>query len=52
MKAKVEQAEAEAAAMAELRGMEPGGAAEDIEAPDEDLDVATELAEMKKKMRK
>ena len=52
MKAKVEQAEAEAAAMAELRGLEAGGAAADIEAPEEDLDVAAELAEMKRKLRK
>jgi phage shock protein A len=52
MKAKVEQAEAEAAAMAELRGMEPGGIAESIEAPEEDLDVSAELAEMKRKLRK
>jgi phage shock protein A len=52
MKAKVEQAEAEAAAMAELRGMEVGGAAEDVESPAEDLDVSAELAEMKRKMRK
>ena len=52
MKAKVEQAEAEAAAMAELRGMEAGGTAEDVEAPEEDLDVSAELAELKRKLRK
>ncbi len=52
MKAKVEQAEAEAAAMAELRGMETGGTSDDIETPDEDLDVSSELAELKRKLRK
>jgi len=52
MKAKVEQAEAEAAAMAELRGMETGGTAEDVEAPEEELDVSAELAELKRKLRK
>jgi phage shock protein A len=52
MKAKVEQAEAEAAAMAELRGMDVGGKAEVVEVPEEDLDVTSELAEMKRKLRK
>jgi phage shock protein A len=52
MKAKVEQAEAEAAAMAELRGMGTSGTAEDIEAPEEDLDVSAELAELKRKLQK
>jgi phage shock protein A len=52
MKAKVEQAEAEAEAMAELRGMEAGGAAQDVELPNEELDVSAELAEMKRKLRK
>ncbi len=52
MKARVEQAEAEAAAMAELRGIETGPAVTDVEAPDEDLDVSAELAELKRKMRK
>ena len=52
MKAKVEQAEAEAAAMAELRGMEAGAAAEDVEVPEECLDVSAELAELKRKLRK
>jgi len=52
MKARVEQAEAEAAAMAELRGMEAGGTAEDIEVPEEELSVSAELAEMKRKLRK
>jgi len=51
MKAKVEQAEAEAAAMAELRGMEVSGTG-DVEAPEEDLDVSAELAELKRKLRK
>jgi phage shock protein A len=52
MKAKVEQAEAEAAAMAELRGMEAGGTAEDVEVPEEELGVSAELAEMKRKLHK
>ncbi len=52
MKAKVEQAEAEAAAMAELRGMEAGGTAEEIETPEEGIDVSAELAELKRKLRK
>ena len=52
MKAKVEQAEAEAAAMAGLRGMEAGGTAVDIEVPEEELSVSAELAEMKRKLRK
>jgi phage shock protein A len=51
MKAKVEQAEAEAAAMAELRGMESCGTS-DVDAPEEDLDVSNELAELKRKLRK
>jgi phage shock protein A len=51
MKAKVEQAEAEAAAMAELRGMEVCSTG-DVEAPEEDLDVSAELAELKRKLRK
>jgi phage shock protein A len=53
MKAKVEQAEAEAAAMAELRGMDVGGpAASDADTSDEHLDVADELAELKRKLKK
>lgn len=52
MKAKVEQAEAEAAAMAELRGMEAGRTADDAEAPEEELDVSAELAELKRKLKK
>jgi phage shock protein A len=52
MKAKVEQAEAEAAAMAELRGLEVGGTAEDVEASVEDLDISAELAELKHKLKK
>ncbi len=52
MKAKVEQAEAEAAAMAELRGMESGAAAKDVELSVEETDVAAELAELKRKLRK
>ncbi len=52
LKSKVEQAEAEAEAIAELRGLEAGGTAEDVEVPDEDLDVSAELAELKRKMQK
>ncbi len=52
MKDKVEQAEAEAAAMAELRSLGANGAAEDIETPDEGLDVSDELAELKRKLKK
>ena len=52
MKAKVEQAAAEAAAMAELRGMDADGTVADVEALDEDLDVSAELAELKRKLRK
>ena len=52
MKAKVEQAEAEAAAMAELRGLGAGSTAEEVVAPEEDLDVSAELAELKRKLRK
>ena len=52
MKAKVEQAEAEAAAMAELRGMDARGTAEDVNAPEKGLDVSAELAELKRKLRK
>jgi len=48
----VEQAEAEAAAMAELRGMEAGRTADDAEAPEEELDVSAELAELKRKLKK
>jgi phage shock protein A len=52
MKAKVEQAEAEAAAMAELRNLGGGVADTDVDAPDEDLDVSAELADLKRKMQK
>ncbi len=53
LKAKVEQAEAEAEAMAELRAMQVGGKAEDVsEASAEDLDVASQLADLKRKMKK
>lgn len=52
LKSKVEQAEAEAEAIAELRGMEAGGTAEDVEEiPDEELDVAAELAELKRSLQ-
>ncbi len=52
MKAKVEQAEAEAAAMAELRGMETGPTDTDIDTPEEDLDISSELAQLKRKLGK
>jgi phage shock protein A len=55
LKTKVEQAEAEAEAIAELRGMAAGGTAEDVDefdAPDEELDVSAELAELKQKVAK
>ncbi len=54
LKEKVEQAEAEAEAIAELRGMAAGGTADDvddIEVSDEELDVASELEELKRKMK-
>ena len=52
LKTKVEQAEAEAEAIAELRGLEAGGTAEDVEEiPDEELDVAAELAELKQSLQ-
>lgn len=52
MKAKVEQAEAEAAAMAELRGLEPGAGETDVDVSEEDVDIAAELADLKRKLRK
>ena len=53
LKAKVEQAEAEAEAVAELRAMRAGGHAEDVcEVSAEDLDVASQLADLKRKMSK
>jgi len=51
LKSKVEQAEAEAEAMAELRGSDPSPILGDEDTPDEDLDVAAELAELKKKVK-
>ena len=51
LKSKVEQAEAEAEAMAELRGNAPAPIPDDEDTPDEDLDVAAELAELKKKAK-
>ncbi|MCY2993312.1 MAG: PspA/IM30 family protein [Planctomycetota bacterium] len=50
LKAKVEQAEAEAEALHELRSDRT--AAAEVELPDENLDVSVELAELKRKMRK
>ena len=53
LKAKVEQAEAEAEAVAELRAMRAGGTAEDLrEVAVEDLDVASQLADLKRKVNK
>jgi phage shock protein A len=55
LKSKVEQAEDEAEAVAELRGMAAGGTAEDVDEvdiPDEELDVSAELAELKRKAEK
>lgn len=55
LKAKVEQAEAEAEAIAELRGIGAGATAEDVEdidVSDEELDVSSELEEMKRKLKK
>jgi phage shock protein A len=52
MKAKVEQAEAEAAAMAELRGDEPCATAVDADLPEEDLDISDELVALKKRLGK
>jgi phage shock protein A len=51
LKSKVEQAEAEAEALAELRGAAPTPGLEEATSPDEDLDVAAELAELKKKVK-
>jgi len=51
LKTKVEQAEAEAEAMAELRGSAADPILGDEDTPDEDLDVAAELAELKKKAK-
>jgi len=51
LKRKVEQAEAEA--IAELRGLQAGGTAVDVEEiPGEELDVTSELAELKQKLQK
>jgi phage shock protein A len=56
LKAKVEQAEAEAEAMAELRAKTCGATSEECgEAPEEeagDFDVAAELADLKRKLKK
>ena len=40
----------QAEAMAEMRGAQAGGTAEDIQIPDEELDIDAELAEMKRKL--
>jgi phage shock protein A len=54
LKAKVEQAEAEAEAVAELRAMQAGSdQPEDVaETPVEAADVDSELAELKRKMKR
>lgn len=50
LKTKVEEAEAEAEAIAELRAIHAGGGAEDVgDVAAADLDVSAELAEMKRK---
>ena len=53
LKSKVEQAEAEAEAMAELRAGEVGAEPADLEdiPDDSDLDVSAELAELKKTLQ-
>ena len=54
LKAKVEQAEAEAEAIAELRGMAAGGTADDVDntdMSDEELDVAAELEDSSESSR-
>ncbi len=51
LRSKVEQAEAEAEAMAELRRSQPAGVAPSDEIADPDLDIDTELAEMKRKRK-
>jgi phage shock protein A len=51
LQAKVEQAEAEAEAMAELRGYHAGATAEDVEEiPGEEFDVSAELSDLKRKL--
>jgi phage shock protein A len=53
LKARVEQAEAEAEALAELRSSENAVAVASKEAPPEEAeDVVAELAELKRKLRK
>lgn len=52
LKSKVEQAEAEAEALAELRSSSPDTTPPDEDLRDEDLDVAAELAALKKKKGK
>lgn len=51
LKSKVEQAEAEAEALSELRGSASDPILGDEDTDDEDLDVAAELAELKKKAK-
>jgi len=51
LKSKVEAAEDEAEAIAELRAEQAGGTVEDIDSPDEELDMSAELAELKKKLQ-
>ncbi|MGO8752576.1 MAG: PspA/IM30 family protein [Thermoguttaceae bacterium] len=51
LRSKVEQAEAEAEAMAELRRSSPGAIAPADDLPDSDLDVDAELAELKRKQK-
>ena len=51
LKSKVEQAEAEAEALAELRGGVSAPSPEDATGPEEDIDLEAELAELKKKVK-
>ncbi len=51
LKSKVEQAEDEAEAIAELRAEQAGGTVEDLDIPDDELDVSAELADLKKKLQ-
>lgn len=53
LQAKVEQAEAEAEAVAELRAKQAGAAPEDVsEVSGKELDVAAELADLKRKLKR
>jgi phage shock protein A len=51
LKSRVEQAEAEAEAMAKLRAQRAGASISDVEIPEPELEVAAELAEIKRKLQ-